>query len=198
MTSCGHSLCLIAVWFGLESTERGMPTPGLPRSLDYSRAVCDYHTMNTPRSATKTAALFILVASLACKTLGSAPLLQPVVEAEEDVYSYVSADNGAGPLWCGGSTCLVRSGGEVFASGLETIKGLKPLNNCRWLLFHRASNGWQLAQADPEGRTREPAPLAGFPDGQVFLSVNPTLTASNTYNGPARPRASCRRAKPPQ
>ncbi|MGA2864758.1 MAG: hypothetical protein ABSF95_09745 [Verrucomicrobiota bacterium] len=120
-------------------------------------------------------------------TVRSAPALQPVVEVEEDVYTYAPADNGAGPLWCSGSTCLVRSGGQLLASGLETLKGLKPLNNCRWLLFQRTSAGWQLAQVDGTGRTREPCPLAGFPDGQLFLSVNPTLTPTNTYGGPARP-----------
>jgi hypothetical protein len=117
----------------------------------------------------------------------SAPALQPVVEVEEDVYAYEPAENGAGPLWCSGSTCLVRSGTNVFASGLETLKDLKPLNNCRWLLFQRASDGWHLAQADATGRTREPCPLAAFPDGSLFLSANPTLTPSNTYAGPARP-----------
>src|SRR5512137_2362294 len=71
------------------------------------------------------------------------PPLRPVVEIEEDIYAYESADNGAGPLWCQGSTCLVRIGDDVFASGLETLKDVKPLNNCRWLLFQRASNGWQ-------------------------------------------------------
>ncbi len=116
----------------------------------------------------------------------SAP--RPVVEAEEDVYSFVSADNGAGPLWCHNSTCLVRIGQEVFVSGLETLAGFKPLNNCRWLLFHRGSNGWERVQADPTGRTREPCPLAGFPAGPLFLSANPTLaTTPEAYSGPARP-----------
>jgi hypothetical protein len=110
-----------------------------------------------------------------------------VAEVEEDVYAYEPADNGAGPMWCSGSTCLVRSGTNVFVSGLETLKDLKPLNNCRWLLFERGGGGWQLAQADPSGRTREPCPLAGFPDGSLFLSANPTLTPSNAYAGPARP-----------
>ena len=50
-----------------------------------------------------------------------ASTLKPVVEAEEEVYTYTDANNGAGPLWCAGSTCLVRSGREVFASGLETL-----------------------------------------------------------------------------
>ena len=35
--------------------------------------------------------------------------LAPVVEIEEDVYSYTNANNGAGPMWCSGSTSLVRS-----------------------------------------------------------------------------------------
>jgi hypothetical protein len=113
---------------------------------------------------------------------------RPVVEVEEDVYSYEPADNGAGPLWCQGSTCLVRSGEELFASGLETIQGAKPLNNCRWMLFHRTESGWQKTLSDPSGRTREPCPMAAFPDGRLLLSVNPTLNKDpNAYSGPARP-----------
>jgi len=117
----------------------------------------------------------------------AAPALQPVVEAEESVYTYQSANNGAGPLWCSGSTCLARIGDEIFASGLETLPDEKPLNNCRWTLFRRHNGSWQLEQADAVGRTREPCPLAGFPDGHLLLSVNPTLTASGSYSGPARP-----------
>src|SRR5215831_7020800 len=94
----------------------------------------------------------------------SKPALHPEVEAEEVVYTYESPNNGSGPLWCSGSTCLARIGDEVFASGLETLKDVKPLNNCRWTLFKRGANGWQLEQADETGRTREPSPLAGFPD----------------------------------
>src|SRR5437867_22880 len=43
----------------------------------------------------------------------------PVVEVEEDVYTFDPANNGAGPMWCAGSTCIVRAGDDVFASGLE-------------------------------------------------------------------------------
>jgi hypothetical protein len=111
-----------------------------------------------------------------------------VVELEENIYTYEPANNGAGPLWCHNSTCLARAGGELFASGIETVKEAKPLNNCRWLLFHRGPNGWTKVLADPKDRTREPCPLAGFPEGRLFLSANPTLAASpETYNGPARP-----------
>ena len=110
-----------------------------------------------------------------------------IVEAEEDVYRYEPANNGAGPMWCFGSTCLVRVGERVFASGLETIRSAKPLNNCRWTLFARETGGWRLVRADETGRTREPCPMACFADGQVLLSVNPTLAPLDAHAGPARP-----------
>ncbi len=120
--------------------------------------------------------------------LANEPVLKPVVEAEEEVYSFEPANNGAGPMWCSGSTCLVRIGDELFASGIQTLKDAKPLNNCRWLLFHRGSHGWEQIAADPSGRTREPCPLVAFSDGRFFLSANPTLVGDpNTYSGPARP-----------
>jgi hypothetical protein len=114
--------------------------------------------------------------------------LHPTVEIEEDVCSYEPANNGAGPMWCRGSTCLVRIGEGVFASGLETLKDAQPLNNCRWVLFHRGPEGWKRVQADPNGRTREPCPLAAFPDGRLFLSANPTrATVPEPHGGPAQP-----------
>jgi hypothetical protein len=130
--------------------------------------------------------------SLAAILLGSSFLaraadLAPVVEIEEDVYTYTNANNGAGPMWCSGSTSLVRSGDHVFASGLETVADAKPLNNCRWMLFHRDAKGWQRVRVD-EGRTREPSPLAAFHGGHIFLSANPTLGSGPQPNGgPARP-----------
>jgi hypothetical protein len=115
------------------------------------------------------------------------PTMRPVVEAEENVYSFTSANNGAGPMWCHGSTCLVRIGVNVFASGLETLKDAKPLNNCRWTLYERTADGWQLLHVDA-GRTREPCPLVTLPGGKLLLSANPTLVADpNVYSGPARP-----------
>jgi hypothetical protein len=115
--------------------------------------------------------------------------LHPVVEIEEDVYSYHNANNGAGPMWCSGSTCLVRVGDNLFASGLETLDDIPPLNNCRWMLFQRGRAGWKLQRADQNGRTREPSPLAGFPDGRLILSANPTLGRNPEPNGgPAQPQ----------
>ena len=130
--------------------------------------------------------------SLAVFLLGSSFLaraadLAPVVETEEDVYTYTNAKNGAGPMWCSGSTSLVRSGDHLFASGLETVADAKPLNNCRWMLFRRDAKGWERVRVD-EGRTREPSPLAAAHDGRVFLSANPTLNPnSKPGGGPARP-----------
>ncbi len=132
----------------------------------------------------KESVAILLVAS--ALSLGAADV-SPVVEVEEDVYSYTNADNGAGPLWCHGSTCLARSGERLFATGLETVAGAKPLNNCRWMLFERRAKGWEQVYVDG-GRTREPAPMAAFPGGRVFVSVNPTLGKGPEPNGgPARP-----------
>ncbi len=113
----------------------------------------------------------------------------PIVEMEQDVYSFEPADNGAGPMWCSGSTCLVRARDDVFASGLETLKDQPPLNNCRWTLWHARATTWEPLQFDPEGRTREPCPLVVFPDdGRFLLSANPTLNADGRAGGgPARP-----------
>ncbi|MDZ7616841.1 MAG: hypothetical protein U1E05_07555 [Patescibacteria group bacterium] len=115
-------------------------------------------------------------------------VVKPVVEVEEEVYSYVPADNGAGPMWCSGAPTLVRMGETLFASGLETLPDYTPLHNVRWTLWKRDAAGWELQQVDPKERTREPCPLVGFPDGRLLMSVNPTLvTDPQRRAGPARP-----------
>ena len=111
----------------------------------------------------------------------------PVVEIEEEVYSYEPADNGAGPLWCHGSTIVARRDSEVYVAALETLPGQKPLNNCRWSLYGRHTDGWQLLHRDSAGRTREPSPIALLGNGDLLVSANPTLGAPGTYNGPAEP-----------
>jgi len=132
--------------------------------------------------------MIFISALVSVSVLTRATGLAPVVEIEEDVYSFTNANNGAGPMWCHGSTCLVRVGKRVFASGLETVLDAKPLNNCRWMLFERKATGWERVRLDEDGRTREPSPLAAFEQGPVFLSANPTLGAvTETNSGPARP-----------
>lgn len=129
-----------------------------------------------------------LVLAMGLSGAGPGLALKAVVEVEEEVYPYQPANNGAGPLWCQGSTCIIRSGDRVFASGLETLADFKPLNNCRWVLFQRGDRGWTRMACDPSGRTREPSPMATFGNGRFFLSANPTSVAdTNAYGGPARP-----------
>ena len=110
----------------------------------------------------------------------------PIVEVEEEVYSFETANNGAGPMWCFGNTCIVRHGVRIFASGLHTIEMAKPLNNCIPSIWVRDEHGWRSVYRS-ERRTREPSPMGMFPGGSVFLSVNPTKTPRDTYSGPSQP-----------
>ncbi|OPZ29305.1 MAG: hypothetical protein BWZ02_01046 [Lentisphaerae bacterium ADurb.BinA184] len=112
----------------------------------------------------------------------------PVVEAEETVYSSRYSNNGASPMWCFNSTCIVRQGDEVFVSGYERIPGAPPMNDCRWALWQRTADGWVRRQADETGRQREPCPLGRLPGGRILLSSNPTLLPTSAAGGgPARP-----------
>ena len=113
--------------------------------------------------------------------------IEPIVEVEEEIYSFEPADNGAGPLWCHGSTILARQGDEVYAALLETLPDQKPLNNCRWLLYRRTPEGWRLVHRDRTGRTREPSPVALLGCGDLLVSANPTLTGPEEQRGPAQP-----------
>jgi len=81
-----------------------------------------------------------------------------------------------------------RIGAEVFASGLETLKGASSRsNNCRWLLYPaRGPTAGSRLKPTPLARTPGTVPLAGFPDGPLFLSANPTRTTNpEAYSGPA-------------
>ncbi len=132
--------------------------------------------------------LFILIILTGFFGCTSKEIFQAKVEAEETVYTFESADNGAGPMWTHGNTTIVRAGKRVFASGLETLKDVKPLHNTRWMLFERDKKGWKLLLKDPKDRTREPSPMGLMHDGRLLLSVNPTLTEPDAYNGPAEPQ----------
>ena len=112
--------------------------------------------------------------------------IRTAVEVEEEVYTVEVANNGAGPMWSYGSSCIARVGERIFISGLETLADVRPVNNVRWLLLTRQAQGWEVA-AKGKGRTREPCPLACFPDGTLFLSDNPTLTGPEAERGPAKP-----------
>ncbi len=127
--------------------------------------------------------LVLFNSAMASESVGNR---SPIVEVEEEVYSFEPANNGAGPMWCFGNTCVIRSGERVFTSGLHTLDMAKPLNNCVPSIFLRDKEGWKIAYRS-SGRTREPSPLAMFPGGGVFLSVNPTTTLRDVYSGPSQP-----------
>ena len=114
--------------------------------------------------------------------------LHVTVDVEDQIHTFEPADNGAGPLWCHGSTVVARRGDQVFVAGLETLPDEVPTNNTRWVLFRRADDGreWELVHRDESGRTREPSPVALLGD-DLLVSANPTLAASGEYGGPAEP-----------
>ncbi|MGD9730305.1 MAG: hypothetical protein AB7V39_28545, partial [Nitrospiraceae bacterium] len=95
------------------------------------------------------------------------------VAAEMVLYEYVPANNGADPLWADGLTTVVRGGGEVFASGLETVPDVNGLSRCRWMLFKKYDSGWKLEARDQINLNREPCPLAVLRGEDILLSVNP-------------------------
>ena len=115
--------------------------------------------------------------------------MKATVEVEEVVCSFEPADNGAGPLWCHGSTVVARHGKQVYAAGLETLPDQQPLNNCRWVLYRRGGEGegWQIVHRDTTGRTREPSPVAVLGSGDLMVSANPTLAEPGTRGGAAEP-----------
>lgn len=109
------------------------------------------------------------------------------VEIEEIVTKPTPADNGAGPLWCYGSTVIARQADDVFLSVIETGKDVPPLCNTRWQLWHRSPDGWRVEQSENEYRQREPCPIALFRQGPVFLSVNPSIEPVGTKYGRCEP-----------
>ncbi len=109
------------------------------------------------------------------------------VELEEVVTKYMPANNGAGPLWCYGSTVIAREGKDVYLSVIETGRDVPPLCNTRWQLWHRSADGWRIEQSEKRYRQREPCPVAVFQQGSVFLSVNPSTEPVGTKYGRCEP-----------
>jgi len=88
---------------------------------------------------------------------------------------YEETNNGSGMFWGSGSPQIARIGDRLFVSAFEHVEGCAPLNNARWALYERRTDGWRLCQRDPKDRTREPSPLAVSHSGRLLMSVNPTL-----------------------
>ena len=114
-------------------------------------------------------------------------MIKPAVEVEDEICSFDPANNGAGPLWCSGSTIVAQFRDDVYVAAHETLPDEVPLNNCRWVLYRRDARGWQLMHRDEAGRTREPSPIAALYNGDLLVTANPTLAESGQYSGPAEP-----------
>lgn len=100
------------------------------------------------------------------------------VEADEVACyppAYEVTNNGSGMFWDSGCTQIVRAGDRLFVCAFEHVPGCAPLNNARWALHERGTDGWRLCQRDEKDRTREPCPLAVSHSGRLLMSVNPTL-----------------------
>ncbi len=114
---------------------------------------------------------------------------EPVLEIEEVVTRYTPAGNGAGPLWCYGSTVIARIGDDVYLSVIETGSDVPLLCNTRWQLWHRSNEqSWKIVQHEQQFRQREPCPIGAFHNGTVFLSVNPSTEPPGTKYGPCLPQ----------
>ena len=141
----------------------------------------------------KISLLFCVVAALLFSASAGLSAQTPVsgvsfvVEAEEVVTKYTPANNGAGPLWCYGSTVIARRGNDVYLSVIETGKDVPLLCNTRWQLWHRSADGWKMVQSENEYRQREPCPIGIFQKGPVFLSVNPSNEPPGVKYGRCRP-----------
>jgi len=109
------------------------------------------------------------------------------VEAENTVYSGMCPQNGSDPLWCSSSCCVGKIGDRVFATGQEKLPGIEPLNDTRWALHELSGGTWQRILDDSVDRTREPCPLAVFPDGRLFISTNSDISGSTGRPDQARP-----------
>jgi dienelactone hydrolase len=122
----------------------------------------------------------------ACR--GAPPAIELSAADESVVFSGTYSNNGAVPMWCYGSTVMVRLGNDVFVSALERLPDSRPANDCRWALFGRTAAGWTRVQADDKDRQREPCPIACLPAATILLSSNPTLLPREAAGrGPARP-----------
>ncbi|MDD4870590.1 MAG: D-aminoacylase [Kiritimatiellae bacterium] len=87
----------------------------------------------------------------------------------------IEINNGSGMFWGSGSPQIVCIGDKLFVSAFEAVPDCAPLNNARWALYERNTNGWRLCQRDQKDRTREPCPLGVSHSGRLLMSVNPTL-----------------------
>ena len=98
---------------------------------------------------------FAVVAAAAVCSFAQEGLTVPV-EVYEDVYTFVSPNNGSGPMWSYGCASIVRVGDEVVVSEMETGEDVPLLCNTRWRLLRRGEGGWETLAEAAGYRQREP------------------------------------------
>ena len=92
---------------------------------------------------------------------------------EQKVCDYRHSQNGADPMWCFGSTAVMRVGDEVFCTVPQAGFGVLPLSDRRIELYRRRSGGsFELVWRDSRF-TREPAPLLRQNDRTLLMTANP-------------------------
>ncbi len=138
---------------------------------------------DSARASVRTCAVLAIV-FLPLGAFGQTPAVQVI--AEEEVYTIVNPDNGAGPMWAYGSTEIARSGDTVYVCQMETGASIPPLSNTRWRLLQRADGGWRLVVEPDRFIQREPCPLAVIRD-TLFLSVNDSTQPPGTQYGNCEP-----------
>lgn len=94
---------------------------------------------------------------------------------EEKVCDYRHTQNGADPMWCFGSTAVMRLCGEVFCTVPQAGFGVLPLSDRHIELYRRRSGGsFELVWRDRRF-TREPAPLLRRDDRTLYMTANPVV-----------------------
>jgi len=106
---------------------------------------------------------------------------------QEKIYQFEWFNqNGAGPLWCLGSSCIAAIDKKIFVSAWEQVKHIPPLNCARWILYEKTNSNWKILKVDNQF-TREPAPVCVLNDGRIFVSANPFMLEKEAYQGVSMP-----------
>lgn len=184
-----HGSSQIGLEAGLATPGSGGLIPGLGRR-SMGEAWLVYFSLHVGPSIEVPLMIRSLV--LSCLSLVAllaipASALTATVTAEEEIYTWVPANNGSGPFWSMGCTTILRMGGEVIVSAMETGPEVPRLCNTRWILLKRTAEGWREMAEAGAYRQREPAVLAMTSATDLFLYVNDSVRPVGTEYGTCLP-----------
>jgi hypothetical protein len=151
-------------------------TPGRNRPLPRAVIVVSRRHVAKGRRGSRRAA----IAGIAFTVCTIATAQTVVVDVQEDVYTYVNANNGSGPLWSFGCTSIARIGDDVYVNEMETGENVEPLSNTRWRLLRRDNGAWTPVAEAHEYRQREPCSLA-VTGNAINIYVNDSLTEPGAH-----------------